>query len=179
MSGYHTLPTTRHLPQELGDKGKMAADPTHKMMPSRWPHGFKDKGKMVSVSSLKLWSPVDHVVWETKGKKMADKKYPHWKARAYRAVLVVDEDLPRCMWRQRCPPLSPVGCHWCWCWCVPWCRSHGGGNGFVGTCVGWPSPWDQLKLCCWWDLQSSFWKQFLVVKCSFSKWLQLQAEKPG
>lgn len=23
-----------------------------------------------------------------------------------------------------------------------------GGNGFAGTRVGWPSPWDQLNLCC-------------------------------
>lgn len=32
----------------LGDKGKMVADTTHKMVPSRWPHGLKDKGKTAS-----------------------------------------------------------------------------------------------------------------------------------
>lgn len=168
------LPPCRR-PLEWGHKGKMAADPATKWCPPGDCVASKTKGKLCELSSIKWCSPADHMVWETNGTKMADKKNPWGKARAYIAVLIAGEDLPRCVWHQHCQPLSPATCgmspvlvqgH-------PCCRWMWGEMGFLVPIWDGPAPRPSSSCAAdgIWDLQSSFWKQFLIVKCSFSEWL--------
>lgn len=180
MSGGCCPPPRWPLPQApMRDKGKMVADPTHKITPSRWLHRLGDKGKMVSPLCHKMVLPSWPHGLGNKQKKDGRWKEPLQKGKTLWSTSVADEDLPWCTWHQRRWPLSPAACGE---------ATSVGANVILaaGVCVGewvcwhhmgWPSPRDQFKLCHWWDLQSSLWKQFVIVKCSFSDWPQLPAQK--
>lgn len=147
------LPPCRR-PLEWGHKGKMAADPAHKMVPPRWLCRFKDKGKMVWALFHKMVLPSwPHGLgnkWNKDGRQeepLREGKSLHsssdcrWRLAQVRVASTLPATFSCHLW-----DVTSVGAR------SSLLQVNVGGNGFFGTHMGWACPQAQLKLCRWWDL---------------------------